>query len=213
MTEAFMKTEIKSKWVVGLAAVLLFAQSSALAATDDLSTTLSKGLFEEEANHNLGAAIRTYQSVIDRFDTDRKLAATAIFRLGECYRKQGSTNEANAQYQRILREFADQAPLVALSRQNLAASGIAPTTLAPAEKAAEYNQTCALLENQRKKLKDLLVQFTPTSSFVKAVQKDIDETQRRKEQLEAGCPALIGTYPERGQGEKLANVSDNGETT
>src|SRR5579862_2759362 len=105
MIQVFMKTEIKSKWTMGLAAVLLLMPFGAFAATDDLSTTLSKGLFEEEANHNLGAAIKMYQSVIDRFDTDRKLAATAVFRLGECYRKQGSTNEANAQYQRILREF------------------------------------------------------------------------------------------------------------
>ena len=121
-----MKTEIKFKWTMGLVAVFLLVPFGAFAATDDLSTTLSKGLFEEEANHNLGAAIQVYQSLIDRFDTDRKLAATAVFRLGECYRKQGSTNEANAQYQRILREFADQAPLVTLSRQNLATLGGSP---------------------------------------------------------------------------------------
>jgi hypothetical protein len=47
---------------------------------------LQKGLFEEEANHDLAAAMQAYQSVIERMDKDRKLAATAIFRLGECYR-------------------------------------------------------------------------------------------------------------------------------
>src|SRR5262249_32283331 len=41
----------------------------------------------------------------------------------ECYRKQGRTNEAAAQYERIAREFADQSTLVDLSRQNLAGLG------------------------------------------------------------------------------------------
>jgi ankyrin repeat protein len=97
------------------------------ASTNDLGTALSKGLFEEEANHNLGAAIPMYQSVIDRFETDRKIVATAVFRLGECYRKQGSTNEAIVQYQRVLREFADQTELVTLGRQYLATLGGEPS--------------------------------------------------------------------------------------
>ena len=56
----------------------------AIAATNDLTTTLQRGLFEEEANQNLAAAIQAYQSVISQFDQNRKLAATAVFRLGEC---------------------------------------------------------------------------------------------------------------------------------
>src|SRR5215472_1866249 len=48
---------------------------------------------------------------------------TAIFRLGECYRKLGRTNEAVAQYQRIVREFSDQQTLATLSQQNLAGLG------------------------------------------------------------------------------------------
>lgn len=93
------------------------------AATNDLSGLLQKGLFEEEANRNLEAAAQAYSAVSAQFDKDRKLAATAIFRLGEIYRKQGKTNEAAGQYERIIREFADQDTLVTLSRQNLSALG------------------------------------------------------------------------------------------
>src|SRR5215471_7136931 len=75
---------------------LMVALSGLHASTNDLTTTLQSGLFEEEANHNLAAAIQAYQSVAAQFDKDRKLAGTAIFRLGECYRKQGATNEAAA---------------------------------------------------------------------------------------------------------------------
>jgi ankyrin repeat protein len=85
------------------------------AATNDVSALLQKGLFEEEANRNLDAAIQAYQSVITESDKNHKFAATAIFRLGECYRKQGKTKEAAAQYERILREFADQTELAKLS--------------------------------------------------------------------------------------------------
>ncbi|MDB6109950.1 MAG: Ankyrin repeat-like protein [Pedosphaera sp.] len=88
----------------------------ASAATNDVSTLLQKGLFEEEANRNLDVAIQAYQSVITETDKNHKFAATAIFRLGECYRKQGKTNEATAQYQRILREFSDQTELANLSQ-------------------------------------------------------------------------------------------------
>jgi ankyrin repeat protein len=102
---------------------LLFTGRLALGATNDPTLALQKGLFEEEANHNLTAAIEEYQAVITRFDQDRKIAGTAIFRLGECYRKQRNTNEANAQFQRIVREFPDQTELVALSRTYLLASG------------------------------------------------------------------------------------------
>jgi len=89
------------------------------AATNDLTATLQRGLFEEEANHNLDAAAQAYQAVSTQFDQDRALAATAIFRLGEIYRKQNKTNEAVAQYERIVREFSDQQTLATLSRQNL----------------------------------------------------------------------------------------------
>ena len=75
------------------------------AATNDLSGLLQKGLFEEEANRNLDAAAEAHRAVSAQYDRDRALAATAIFRLGEIYRKQSKTNEAIVQYERIVREF------------------------------------------------------------------------------------------------------------
>ena len=79
------------------------------ATTNSLTSALQKGMFEEEANRNLDAAVSNYQSLAAQFDQDRQIAATAMFRLGECYRKLGRTNDAVVQYQRIVREFSDQA--------------------------------------------------------------------------------------------------------
>lgn len=109
---------MKTKTLLLLVVLLAVFVGTARAA-DTAAATLQKGLFEEEANHNLDAAIQAYQSVVTRFDDERKLAATAVFRLGECYRKLGQTNEANAQYQRVVREFPDQTQLVKLSREYL----------------------------------------------------------------------------------------------
>ncbi len=94
---------------------------SALAVgTNDASDTLQKGLFEEEANHNYPAALKAYRTVIEKFDKDRKLAATAVFRVAEIYRKEGKTNEAADQYERIVQEFQDQAQLMTPSQKALA---------------------------------------------------------------------------------------------
>jgi ankyrin repeat protein len=102
--------------IILTAFALMAATGLAAAATNDVATLVQRGLFEEEANHQLDAAIRNYREAIEQFDHDRPLAATAIFRLGECYRKQGKTNEASAQYERIVREFPDQTQLAQLSQ-------------------------------------------------------------------------------------------------
>ncbi|MBA4149287.1 MAG: tetratricopeptide repeat protein [Verrucomicrobia bacterium] len=112
-------------WVIVFAIICSTALLSQ-AATNELTTLLQKGLFEEEANHNLEAATQAYQTVITQFDKDRKLAATAVFRLGEVFRKQGKTNEAKAQYERVLREFPDQEKLAALSRKLVSTSSWTP---------------------------------------------------------------------------------------
>jgi tetratricopeptide (TPR) repeat protein len=147
------------------------------AATNDLTTALQKGLFEEEANHNLDAAISNYQALATQFDQDRQIAATAIFRLGECYRKLGQTNDAVVQYQRIVREFPDQQTLATLSQQNLTGLGvasqprfqerlvaiikknpqdsIAPATSESAAKASELEAEVVLLKAQLAHLSSL----------------------------------------------------------
>src|SRR5476651_2266301 len=105
--------------------IIFLAAAFAQAQTNNLTALLQQGLFEEQANRNLDAAIADYTSLAKQFDKDRQLAATAVFRLGECYRAQGKTNEAAAQYQRILKDYSDEQTLATLSRQNLTGMGVA----------------------------------------------------------------------------------------
>lgn len=142
--------KLRSKTLSALATLIVITTTNlAHAATNDLTSALQKGLFEEEANHNYPAAIEAYESVVSRFDDNRKLAATAIFRLGEIYRKQGRTNEAAAQYQRIVREFADQAPLTDMSRQTLAALGNASGSEAATKPENRFTSTSQAEEFER----------------------------------------------------------------
>src|SRR5438552_109568 len=108
---------------IALFAVLLIASARVAGAADNPNDALQKGLLEEEANHNLEAAIQAYQTVLNQFDDQRKIAATAAFRLAECYRKQGKTNEAVAHYQRVVQNFPDQDSLVGPSERMLASFG------------------------------------------------------------------------------------------
>ncbi len=134
-----------------LAAFVVAAAARATAADAEprsgLDSLFRRALIEEESNQDLAAATRDYQQVIARLDVAREMHATAIFRLGECYRKLGRTNDAVAQYERVLREFADQQTLVTLSRQDLVALGRTETPTATLPTAAQAGQR-RLLEQE-----------------------------------------------------------------
>src|SRR5665213_2090008 len=112
------------KTILWAGIIWLLAMPAAPAQTNDLTGLLQQGLLEEQGSQNLDAAIADYQTLAAKFDQDRKVAATAVFRIGECYRMQGRTNEAAAQYERVLRDFSDQKALATLSQENLKGLGV-----------------------------------------------------------------------------------------
>ncbi len=180
---------MKTKLLLLLAVLLPFAAHAA----DDLSTALQKGLFEEEANQNLPAAIQAYQALLAASDDQRKLAATALFRLGECYRKLGQTNDAIAQYQRLIRDFTDQTTLATLSRQNLRGLGVGTSStsigIADASRtgsiaATELARTESILAQLKgwdlSQLRRLIPQLVPDAEFEQLDKelKGIEESMR-----------------------------------
>ena len=184
---------MKTKWLAGC--ILLAGAMVLQAQTNDLSAALQKGLFEEEANRNLDAAISNYQSLAAQFDQDRQVAATAIFRLGECYRKLGQTNDAVVQYQRIAREFSDQETLATLSRQNLTALHAAvPPQLMTAPQLPSPADT---RDFQQRLLEILARSNADTNEFaqrLRAIQEaslqDSANITAKAAELEAGAVAL-----------------------
>lgn len=116
-----------------LMVAMLALVAATAAAQDQLADRLRKGIVEEETGKNLEKAIHLYEGILADYDQERKTAATALFRLAECYRKVGKRPQAIAAYRRVVAEFADQTALVASSRQQLNAYGVAaPEDTSPA---------------------------------------------------------------------------------
>ncbi len=110
-------------------ALLLILVSGALATAGDgaekpMVEQFQKSLFEEEANRDLKKAAEGYEAVIEAFDRNRAIAASAIFRLAEVKRKQGDEEKAAELYLRLVEEFPKEETLVKLSAQNLQILGI-----------------------------------------------------------------------------------------
>jgi len=109
--------------------IIAFVASAIATPAEDLALLLQKGLAEEEINRDPTAAIEQYGALLEEFDKSRQLAATALFRIAECSRKLGDEDAAAKNFQQLITLYPKQEKLVALSRQNLAALGIAPVLI------------------------------------------------------------------------------------
>jgi Tol biopolymer transport system component len=83
---------------------------------------MGEALHQEEVAANFEAAIATYKKVIADAGASRAIVASALLHLGQCYERLGNA-EARKAYDRITREFGDQAQIVAQARTRLAALG------------------------------------------------------------------------------------------
>ena len=87
---------------------------------------LKAAMDKEVVDGDLKAAIELYRQVGK--SSDRAIAARALVRMGQCYEKLGDA-EARKAYEQVVREFGDQAGIVAEARARLAAlAGAKPST-------------------------------------------------------------------------------------
>jgi len=117
------------------AAAILVVCAITSFAQDRIPDLLRKGILAEDSEQKPGAAIQQYQAVMNQFAEERQMAATALFRMAECYRKQGQKPQAIAAYQRVLRDFTDQTKLAQQSRTTLTTI----YSVAPADSAQPPN--------------------------------------------------------------------------
>jgi len=194
-----------------LAAILLAPAALLSAATNNLESLLQQGLLDEEAGHDLPAAITKYQSLAAQFEKDREIAATAIYRLGECYRKLGQTNQAAAQYQRIVREFAEQKTLATLSQQDL--TGLGMRAAAPPADAARQKEQDLLADETKVVEQELqMVQVQSKAGVgdykdVLATQQKLLELKRQLAALEAGLTVSpVAAAPTDEEDQKIREI-------
>jgi Tol biopolymer transport system component len=81
-----------------------------------------KGIQLEEVKGELEKAIEVYQTIVTQFSANRPIASKALFHMGLCYQKLGN-KQARTAYERVVREYGDQAEIVAQARVKLAALG------------------------------------------------------------------------------------------
>lgn len=105
-----------------IAAQLAVAVVVALGAQDGVAQKgqdlFQQGLVKERAEGKLEEAIQLFQRVVREFGSDRNLAARAWLETGRCYEKLGRP-EARKVYERILRDYRDQAQVAKLARRAL----------------------------------------------------------------------------------------------
>jgi len=116
--------------IVFTAAIMCVTLAAASAAQQSggnrAEVALQAAIKIETIDGDLKAAIDAYKKVADTYRTDRAVAAKALIRAGQCYEKLGEAQatEARATYQRVVRDYADQAETVAQARMRLAALGV-----------------------------------------------------------------------------------------
>jgi Tol biopolymer transport system component len=81
---------------------------------------LQRAIQKETVDGDLAAAIKLYKEILANPGPNRSVPARALLRLGQCNEKLGS-DEARKAYERLVREYGDQANLVAEARARLAA--------------------------------------------------------------------------------------------
>jgi ankyrin repeat protein len=184
------------------------------ATTNELSLALQKGLFEEEANHDLEAAIKSYQGIVSQSDKERKLVATAVFRLGECYRKQGKTNEARIYYERVVREFPEFKELAkASSGQTGTSLGVGNNEVRMhldkliAETEADYRQQKTLLDRMKSMSRSELMKVLPTVHPDPGLSELLLNLSQAETKLAQITPSLGKEHPDYRRAEALVQTS------
>ena len=96
------------------------AQLSSTQGPQTPEALLGAAIHQEEAEGNLEAAIESYQTFLAQYGDNRPLAVQALLRMGQAYERLGRPDARDA-YERILRDYAEQADPVGIARARLAA--------------------------------------------------------------------------------------------
>ncbi len=103
-------------FLLAVTSVLGTAQLAAAASPSEL---LEQGIYSEETKGDVDAALKLYQQVVTEAKAGQAVAAQAQYRLGICYYKKKNYAEANAAFDKLLKDYPDQKDLIALANKYL----------------------------------------------------------------------------------------------
>jgi len=114
--------------------LLLLTLFSSTILAKSASVLLREGLYAEEVEGDLNAAIKVYQQVIEDSSAQKKLVAQALYRQGMCYMKLKKEHDAKIVLSKLVAEHADQTQLMEKIKPLLDELGNAdPASLMPPE--------------------------------------------------------------------------------
>jgi Tol biopolymer transport system component len=118
-----MKKSIFFPLITLAVSIVLLPPDAAAQKSQSADVLLGAALHQEEVEGNLEAAIETYKKLLAEYPGNRPLAAQAQLHLGFCYEKLGETQakEARTAYERVVREYGDQAEPTKVARERLSA--------------------------------------------------------------------------------------------
>jgi len=113
-------------FLLAITSLLTTAQTASAVSPSEL---LEQGIYSEETKGDVDAALKLYQQVVTEAKAGQAVAAQAQYRLGVCYYKKKNFGEANAAFEKLVRDYPDQKDLIALANKYLA--GAMPLLAAP----------------------------------------------------------------------------------
>lgn len=120
--------------IILLMAVVLpaSAQPPVLPSPRPTSELLQQGLYAEEVDGDLDAAIKIYERIIQDGSAQRSHVAQALYRQGMCYLKKQREQQAKLAFEKLIAEYSDQTKVVNKARPLLQELGNAdPAALMP----------------------------------------------------------------------------------
>ncbi|MHC4542280.1 MAG: tetratricopeptide repeat protein, partial [Planctomycetota bacterium] len=102
-------TRLKSITIILVLAVGLLILA---AAAKQASTLLQEGLYAEEVEGDLDAAIAIYEQIINEGTAGRSHIAQAMYRQGMCYLKKQQEQRARSVFMKLLADYGDQTSIV-----------------------------------------------------------------------------------------------------
>ncbi|MFC1635358.1 sugar-binding protein [Planctomycetota bacterium] len=122
---------LKHITMIFLLAVVLPASA---ASAKQASVLLQEGLYAEEVDGDLDAAITIYEKVIQDGSAQRSHVAQALYRQGMCYLKKQQEQQAKLAFEKLIAEYNDQTKVVNKAKPLLQELGNAdPAALMPAD--------------------------------------------------------------------------------
>ncbi|MHC4171690.1 MAG: tetratricopeptide repeat protein [Planctomycetota bacterium] len=104
---------------IGLLVPAALAKPASRLAGKPASVLLREGLYAEETEGDLDAAIQVYERILKEFPKNRPVAAKALLHIGLCKEKLG-LNEAINAYQKVVDQYPEQQGQVAIAKERIA---------------------------------------------------------------------------------------------